>query len=124
MCDEIFGEENLLLQFSLAKADRNVVSTEDTNECIMYDHRRVYHCYIGKIRNRSERDSYRFIANPNNDPRGRWQVQIPLDGTAALRPNQMYDDHNSQLGLSIPTEGSVGACIRGKKKLKMIGRIF
>lgn len=86
LCDEIFGEENLIATF-IWKSRQNKDNRPEKGASI--DHEYVL-CYGRKVRG-DERDASQYT-NPDNDPRGRW-ASANMVGLASKerRPNLHFD---------------------------------
>ena len=102
LCDDVFGEENLICSFIWKK--RQMVDSRTKNGASK-DHDYLL-CYGRKedghiLGKESDKSKY---SNPDNDPKGPW-MSADMTGlaTASQRPNLHYD-------LTDPTTGVVYAC--------------
>lgn len=101
LCDDIFGEENLICSFIWKK--RQMVDSRTKNgaskdhDYLLCYGRRVECRIIGK---ESDKSKY---TNPDNDPRGPW-MSADMTGlaTESQRPNLHYDLTNPLTGIVYP----------------------
>lgn len=125
ICDEIFGEENLLGVFQWRRRQR----ADNRNQSrVSPDHE--YIISYSKTENvvlKGTKVDLEKYKNPDNDPRGAW-ASIDLSGlaTATQRPNLHYDIIDPQTGISYPPNPSRGWSKSKENVLKMIeeGRIL
>ena len=107
ICDEIFGEENFIVQLIWQsrqnKDNRNITGVSVDNEYIV--------CYVKKNGKRifrgSERQEERYT-NPDNDPRGPWSSANMVGlATEDSRPNLHYSlvDPNTGTNYGCPAKG-------------------
>lgn len=101
LCDDIFGEENMICSFIWKK--RQMVDSRTKNGASK-DHDYLL-CYGREIDNRilgKESDKTKY-SNPDNDPRGPW-MSADMTGlaTASQRPNLHYDLTNPNTGITYP----------------------
>lgn len=99
LCDDIFGEENLICSFIWKK--RQMVDSRTKNGASK-DHDYLL-CYGRKADNRilgKESDKTKY-SNPDNDPRGPW-MSADMTGlaTESQRPNLHYDLTNPETGIT------------------------
>ena len=90
LCDEIFGEDNFIVQFIWQKRTspdaRKSISTAHEYILTYAKDRALAEMRINKI-SLDEKDAEKY-KNPDNDPRGPW---VSTDfGAQGYRPNQMY----------------------------------
>lgn len=89
LCDEVFGEINLVCQFiwkrraSSALADNNVST----------DHEYVLAYQKGELKDfKGIEKDFKSYSNPDNDPRGPWVLgDLTVGMNSTMRPNQAYD---------------------------------
>lgn len=101
LCDDIFGEENMICSFIWKK--RQMVDSRTKNGASK-DHDYLL-CYGRMTDNRilgKESDKTKY-SNPDNDPRGPW-MSADMTGlaTASQRPNLHYDLTNPNSGITYP----------------------
>lgn len=101
LCDDIFGEENMICSFIWKK--RQMVDSRTKNGASK-DHDYLL-CYGRKADNRilgKESDKTKY-SNPDNDPRGPW-MSADMTGlaTASQRPNLHYNLTNPNTGITYP----------------------
>lgn len=101
LCDDIFGEENMICSFIWKK--RQMVDSRTKNGASK-DHDYLL-CYGRMADNRilgKESDKTKY-SNPDNDPRGPWMsADITGLATASQRPNLHYDLTNPNTGIIYP----------------------
>lgn len=99
LCDDIFGEENLICSFIWKK--RQMVDSRTKNGASK-DHDYLL-CYGRKADNRilgKESDKTKY-SNPDNDPRGPWMSDNMVGlATESQRPNLHYDLTNPETGIT------------------------
>jgi len=107
ICDEIFGEENFIVQLiwhcRQNKDNRNISGTSNDHEYIL--------CYSKQFGQRAfygtERKTDQYT-NPDNDPRGDWTSANMVGlATADARPNLHYDliDPDTEINYGCPLKG-------------------
>lgn len=101
LCDDIFGEENLICSFIWKK--RQMVDSRTKNGASK-DHDYLL-CYGRREDSRilgKESDKTKYT-NPDNDPRGPW-MSADMTGlaTESQRPNLHYDLTNPSTGITYP----------------------
>lgn len=99
LCDDIFGEENMICSFIWKK--RQMVDSRTKNGASK-DHDYLL-CYGRKADNRilgKESDKTKY-SNPDNDPRGPWMSDNMVGlATESQRPNLHYDLTNPETGIT------------------------
>ncbi len=102
LCDEVFGEENLIANF-LWKSRQTTDSRKSTR--VSTDHEYVL-CYARNYDaaafSGKDIDKGKYT-NPDNDPRGAWaSIDLTVQATKDQRPNQFYDIVDPKTGNSYP----------------------
>ena len=125
LCDQIFGEENLVAQCVWQKrySRENRGTIGDAHEYVVFYARNQEQ--FKEVRNfvsitESQKKMYR---NPNKDPRGPWRA-IPLTAQG-FRPNQMYEIVSPSGKVHTPPEGRCWSTVEVEfEKLKSEERIY
>ncbi len=106
LCDDVFGEENLICSFIWKK--RQMVDSRTKNGASKdHDYLLCYGRYVAARILGKESDKNKY-SNPDDDPRGPWMSDNMVGlATASQRPNLHYDLTNPETGIvySCPPTG-------------------